>query len=385
MMAAEATKRPRILVVGQTPPPYGGQVVMIEHMLSAGFQRIELVHVRMAFSRSMAEMGRPALAKCLQLPMLALRIIQKRFASRADVLYYPPAGGDGIGIYRDMALLAIVRPFFRRTIFHFHAAGLSEKYDSLSRAWKLLFRRAYSGADAAIITAVENRPDADKISPMLTVTIPYGIPDPALGLSIRPGGNKKPPMLLYAGVIRESKGVGILADALGELRRKNVGFRACLMGEFVSKEYERELCGRMASLGLNNVVEFPGALAGVSKWERFASASIFCFPTFFESESFGLSIVEAMAFRMPVVATDWRGVRSVVREGKTGFLVPVKDSHALADRLQYLIENPDVAMAMGNAARQIYEREYHFDLFAGRMEDLFARVAGASCRTEQPT
>ncbi len=376
MRAASAVKiRPRVLVVGQTPPPYGGQAIMIKYLLDAPFERVELVHVRMAFSRHMAEMGHVRLTKVLFLPQMALRIIRERVTKGTDILYYPPAGGDGVAVYRDIALLLLVRPFFKKTIFHFHAAGISEKYKGFPPTARWLFRRACLRPDAAIIMSKETIADADILQAFKTVVIPYGIPDPRSEFRENADGRNKPPMVLYAGVLRESKGVGVLIEALGNLKRRNVPFRACLMGEFVSAEYERQLKTRVLSLGISEAVEFAGVLVGSNKWKRFSSAAIFCFPTFFESEAFPVSILEAMAFGKPVVAADWRGIRAEVRDGQTGFLVPIRDPVTLADRLQCLIQNSELAFSMGRAAREVYEREYTFEMFARRMEDLFVEVA----------
>lgn len=69
-------------------------------------------------------------------------------------------------------------------------------------------------------------------------------------------------------------------------------------------------------------------------------------------------LLEAAATGLPLVATDIEGCRVVVRNGVNGFLVPVRDPHALADAIEKLVKNPELRRQMGKASRQIVEAEF---------------------------
>jgi glycosyltransferase involved in cell wall biosynthesis len=97
---------------------------------------------------------------------------------------------------------------------------------------------------------------------------------------------------------------------------------------------------------------------GEEKFECFAQADIFCFPTFFEAESFGLVALEAMQFELPVVATNWRGVPSVVEDNKSGFLVPPRDPGALAAKLEAFLVDPALRMKMGQKGRRNFLEKF---------------------------
>jgi glycosyltransferase involved in cell wall biosynthesis len=83
----------------------------------------------------------------------------------------------------------------------------------------------------------------------------------------------------------------------------------------------------------------------------YAAMDVVTLPSY--REGFPRSLVEAAAMAKPIVATDVRGCREVVREGENGFLVPVKDVSALADRLLILLDRPDMAEEMGRRGRTI--------------------------------
>jgi glycosyltransferase involved in cell wall biosynthesis len=72
-----------------------------------------------------------------------------------------------------------------------------------------------------------------------------------------------------------------------------------------------------------------------------------------------------------MVATQWRGVQSVVREGVTGFLVPIKDPAALADKLELLIKDPAIRKKMKEKSREIFLNEYTVEKFHKNMETVF--------------
>ena len=82
----------------------------------------------------------------------------------------------------------------------------------------------------------------------------------------------------------------------------------------------------------------------------YEQADIFCLPSI--EEGFGMTVLEAMASGLPVVVSDNVGAADIVEEGRTGFVFPVNDEVALADRLQELICDPEKRKRMGAAARE---------------------------------
>jgi glycosyltransferase involved in cell wall biosynthesis len=78
-----------------------------------------------------------------------------------------------------------------------------------------------------------------------------------------------------------------------------------------------------------------------------------------------------MQFGLPVVATRWRGIPGIVDDGVNGFLVPVKDSEALAERLGRLLADFDLRLAMGARGRQKYEERYTLARFHRGMQGVF--------------
>ena len=133
----------RVLVIGQTPPPFHGQAIMIESLLGGEYKYAKLFHVRMSFSKEMDELGKFSLSKLLHLLKVIKDIVYFRIIHNVRILYYPPSNPETFPVLRDLAILCITRWMFKKTIFHFHAAGISELYPSLPWFLKILFRWGY--------------------------------------------------------------------------------------------------------------------------------------------------------------------------------------------------------------------------------------------------
>jgi glycosyltransferase involved in cell wall biosynthesis len=83
---------------------------------------------------------------------------------------------------------------------------------------------------------------------------------------------------------------------------------------------------------------------------------------------------------VPSVAGDSGGVRSAVRDGETGIVVPPTDVEAIADALRSLLLNPDRRQQMGRAARHAVETHYNWDRVARDTREFTYRVVGAAAR-----
>ena len=379
-MAADRTGSPeaftRLLVVGQVPPPFGGQAIMIKQLLDSQFSKIQLHHVPMQFSKEMDQIGRFRLAKVFELIQVIFRIIQCRFLLGVRILYYPPAGPSKIAILRDLVILTTTRWLFDKTIFHFHAGGVSHVYDSIPSILKPFFRTAYFYPDIAIRTSQLAPDDGGLLKAKRNFVVPNGIEDAALPYLTQTKNNSETPInILYVGLLSESKGLLVLLEACRILVRQQLRFCLHCLGVFQSVAFEGEVRNFLRLNNLDADVTFHGEVSGKQKWAVFSMADIFCFPSHFESETFGLAILEAMSFSLPVIATRWRGIPTLVEEGFSGFLIPIKDSNALARKLERLIGDPTLRRELGKHGRETFLRNYSIQKHRDKLEEVFKMIA----------
>lgn len=366
----------KVLVIGQTPPPYGGQAISIQQLINAKFDEVELYHIQMKYSKRMYEVGKIRIKKFFHLIEVVLRSIFKIIKYKIDIIYYPP-GSNKIALIRDIFTLMILRLFKKKIILAFHAAGLSEEVKKWNNPVLIyLFRKAFLNVDAAIQTSAFNPPDADFIAAKRKYIVYPGVRDEYYRFNRDIQRESRDiPTILYVGVITPVKGINILLRSLKLLKDKRILFKACFVGEFVSEEYKKAIENMLKEFDLNSIVTFSGPKIGDEKWYFYKNADIFCFPSFAPFESFGKVVVEAMMFELPVVATRWRGIQEIVVDNETGYLVEPYDSIELAEKIEILIRNKDLRLEMGKKGRKRYLEHFTEKHYLDKMKEIFIEIA----------
>jgi glycosyltransferase involved in cell wall biosynthesis len=168
------------------------------------------------------------------------------------------------------------------------------------------------------------------------------------------------------------KRVDVAIDALAALGEPRAHLVVAGGGELVD-----EFRSRARERGVGERVHFLGAVPHDELPDVLRASDLFLLTTE-PPESFGIVLIEAMASGLPVVATDYPGVRAVVEEGETGLLAPRGDAVAVAARLRELITAaPEDRAAMGAAGRAKAEREWNWPRLLERMDDAYAQAIAA--------
>ncbi len=149
--------------------------------------------------------------------------------------------------------------------------------------------------------------------------------------------------------LRIGKNHDTLIDALATVRTHVPDVRLLLAGD--GPEHET-IEGHVRRSDLAGCVEFLGSVDNV--WPVLARSHVFVLPSSYEA--FGIAAVEAMAAGLPVVASSVGGLREIVDDGLTGYLVPPRDHRTLATRLTQLLQNREMAVEMGLRGRAAAER-----------------------------
>jgi starch synthase len=178
----------------------------------------------------------------------------------------------------------------------------------------------------------------------------------------------RPPYVLFVGRITDQKGIFHLLEAA---RRLPPGVQVVLCASAPdTPEIEERLRRAVAEMPsvrwINEMV--PVDLVT----QLYSHAAVFACPSVYEP--FGLINLEAMACQTAVVASAVGGIVEVVENGKTGLLVPPARPDALAEALNRVLANPEVARAMGQAGRQRVEAHFSWASIAERTEQVYAEA-----------
>lgn len=170
-----------------------------------------------------------------------------------------------------------------------------------------------------------------------------------------------PGQALLVGIVanlKPIKRIDTLIEAFGLIGRQYPDARLVIVGsDDLSQDggsMREELEGLALRLGIRERVIFTGRVEDPALYINQFTVAVLCS----ESEGFSNSIIEYMQAGRPIVCTDTGGNPELVRDGRNGFLVPVGDAMALADRLGRLLSDSALARRLGEAARETLVSSY---------------------------
>ena len=190
------------------------------------------------------------------------------------------------------------------------------------------------------------------------------------------------PVMLTVARLVPHKGQDTVIRALAALRADAPDLRYVIVG---GGDDEARLRTLASSLGVADRVYFAGQLADRGLADAYATANLYIGLSRLDRginvEGFGISFVEASASAIPVVAGDSGGVRSAVRDGETGFVIPPEDVDAAAHAVLRLLRTPSLALGMGAAGRTAVESHYNWNRVAVETRK-FVHACVAAARTD---
>jgi len=192
-------------------------------------------------------------------------------------------------------------------------------------------------------------------------------PPPAVAL------NGQRPIISFMGRIDRYKGVDYLMRALAHV---STPFRCSVIGDGDYLPYCKKLAHK---LGMSDVVDFVGWLSRQEIAAHLRAVSMVIVPSILP-EAFGIVGIEAMMYSKPVVAFDAGGISDWLKDGKNGYLVPVKNTTLLAEKIEALLRDPQTAANMGVEGYRLvtcnFSKKQHFE----RLLTIFGKVvAGKGC------
>ena len=183
------------------------------------------------------------------------------------------------------------------------------------------------------------------------------------------------PLIITVARLVPHKGQDIGIQALSALKRDFPDLRYILVGEGHDEPRLRALA---EAKGVSGSVGFVGPMRDDELPEAYATSTVYLGASRVDNEinveGFGISFLEAGACGVPSVAGDSGGVRSAVRDGETGIVVPPDDAEAVAGAIHSLLLNPERRAQMGRAARHAVETHYNWDRVARDTREFTYRV-----------
>ena len=132
-------------------------------------------------------------------------------------------------------------------------------------------------------------------------------------------------------------------------------------------------------LGISEITDWLGFISQEEAAVEWANMDVAIVPSTLESESFGVSSVEAQACGIPVIITDIPGLMEATKPGVTSIVVKRKDSHAISVAINDLYKNKNLRLTMGKSAIDFVKKTYTLDVCFDKIEALLKTYAKGSC------
>jgi glycosyltransferase involved in cell wall biosynthesis len=263
-------------------------------------------------------------------------------------------------IFMSMAMLAGCP-----VIFHLHGGGFKHFYETECGALRRRIIRFFLDRSTYIIVLSERwRAWIDGISAnrsIVCIPNPVAVPE---GPSPRPREN----LVLFLGRLERNKGVFDLLDAVSRAQKQIPDLRLVCAGDG-----DIESATRYAEkVSVRGAVSFPGWIGPAEKQSLMDRAAVCVLPSY--AEGLPMSLLEAMACGLPVIATDVGGIPDLVADGVSGLLYTPGDIATLERLLCGLMRDPELGKRMALAARETVRLRFDAASAVAQLEEIYASV-----------
>lgn len=310
---------------------------------------------------------RNAAFSLVQLPLAMAQLIALRIQGRADVLHINLSSHGSM--VRKMMLASLCRTLGVPYILHVHGSRTRQYWQGVKPdVRKRIDAMFVNAARVLVLGDVWRRFVAEQA------------PASASRITILPNATRAATLprvpdaevrILFLGRVGERKGVPDLIEALSALPRQG-GWRATIAGD---GDLQPSL-ERIAELGLKDKVATPGWVGPDDVARLLAASDILVLPSY--DENLPMSVIEAMANGLAVVATPVGATEEIVVDGQTGLLVQPGDIAGLANALRRLLEDSALRARLGAAASAMHAERLEIRPYVVRLQQIWREVARAS-------
>lgn len=294
-----------------------------------------------------------------------------------DIVHFNPSLSK-VCFFREMILLFVAKLFRRKVIVFFR--GWDPRFAAtIGRKLRWLFLLGYRRTDAFIVLAEEFRRQLvlwGYKGPVYLETTVVDDKDLRCGKEFTEKTFAPPLKLLYLARLERAKGVFHCVEALS--RFSPLEATLTIAGDGNDRDnLERFIAER----GLSNI-RLMGWVSGVQKAQAFISADAFLCPSQ-HGEGMPNTVLEAMAFGLPILTAPVGGVKDFFQEDKMGYLIdPVTPDH-LAAGIKKILEHPEICKKITEYNRNYAKEHFFASQVVKRLESIYIEVLEKRCQPER--
>lgn len=370
----EEMMKSKILFIMHMPPPVHGAAMMGKYIHDSELinDKFECHYINLTTAKSLKDIGRGGIRKLWKFICLLTKIVKRLLILKPQLVYVTPNSHGG-AFYKDFVVVQLIKLMGYKVIVHYHNKGVATCQDKWldDKLYRIFFKNI-----KVILLADALYQDVKKYVKREDVFIcPNGIPE---SLDVEPTSerNNVIPQLLFLSNLLVDKGVLVLLDALKILKERGYSFVCNFVGgetaEIDAARFKEEVKNR----GLDEMAIYLGKKYGVEKNEEYAKSDVFVFPSL--NEAFPLVNLEAMEFKLPIVASDVGGVTAEIKDGENGFVCEPGYTNAFVESISKLLDNSDLRKKMGEDGYKKFKEKFTLESFENRFAQTLQNEMGGA-------
>ena len=340
-----------ILIIGPFPEPLSGVSIanqVVNEVLSEDSQ-FEVDLINTSYSIFDEEIGKFSFKKAFFYLTLNLNIFK---IFKHKIIYITP-GQTFYGILKYGFFIILGSVFRKELIIHIHGNHLGQEYKSLNGIKRNIFYFLVSRFRKGIVLSESLK---HNLTPFIDQASIFCLPNFAQDYLYTQ--DKKlvndELRIFYLSNLMKEKGIFCLLNALKNLEKNNIIYKAKIAGN-IDQKFSKEILNLFTEL---KNAEYIGVVNGDDKKNLLKWGNVFVLPTFYKMEGQPISILEAMATENLVVTTNHAGIPDIFKDKVNGYLVKKNSIKSIQDILTYIASNKSEIEKIAT-----YNKEYFLDNF----------------------
>ncbi len=353
-----------VLFVGPYPPPMHGQSFAFKMAYDNFLGPKLLISQNLEEVNCLRKLYKAIICLCKYLFVFCVYKIQ---------VVYVAGSRSVLGSFKDVILIQLAKLFGIKVINHIHASHFDIFLDELPIFLKNIYIKSYSKVDVFIallpqMVAEYTRFANSKIEVVENFYDP--ILDDSIANPIQSVGSDGITISYYSNIIY-SKGILDVLDSFLILSEKYSDIKLQIAGNYGSDSYfsSIEIRNKFEQYLNNPRIKFAGQIIGISKKEFLENSQISILPSFYASEAFPISILEAMRCGNAIIVSNHHYLPKIINSN-SGIVVEPKNINSICQAIEYLINNLDELQKMRNFNLNTAKKNYSIENYCKKLYDI---------------
>lgn len=353
-----------VLIVGPTPPPMGGIATYVNDMLKSSINNeYKILHLNTARSHFIKK---SFIKNLLLFSKNTLKLIRSLCINHPKIVHIHTS--SYLAFWEKSIFAIISKLFLKKVILHIHGAEFDNFYTNSNKINRWLIEAILNSSDKVIVLSMQWKLfflqilKDEKIS-----IIQNGIDISKYNIFENKTKNTENTTIkiLFLGNLVKRKGVYDILKSISMVVNKFQNIHFTFAGSEEQSGEIDKLKSECISKGIGEHVTFISNFSQEEKIKMLDEADIYLLPSY--AEGLPISLLEAMAAGLPIISTPVGGIPEVITEEKNGYLINPGDHENLSNKINELIENPQLRRNMSINNLEKINQIYNWDTVANKI------------------